>query len=104
MAEAKEREEATLLPRNEVAMLDMARNVVAADDHLQRVKGAFAERIAKIKKRYVFYVATNLRTHKVTTSLGFCYRAYTVQREQEKLRKSLVKYNNFVREKDAKVN
>ena len=30
-------------------------------------------------------------------------RAYTVQREQERLRKSLGKYNNFVREKAAKV-
>lgn len=30
-------------------------------------------------------------------------RAYTVQREQERLRKSLAKYNNFVREKAAKV-
>jgi hypothetical protein len=31
------------------------------------------------------------------------FRAYTVHREQDKLRKSLVKYNNFVKEKAAKV-
>lgn len=35
--------------------------------------------------------------------VSFHERAYTVQREQERLRKSLAKYNNFVREKAAKV-
>ena len=33
----------------------------------------------------------------------FVSRALVVQREQEKLRKNLIKYNNFVREKHAKV-
>ena len=37
------------------------------------------------------------------TRTAIVYRAYTVQREQERLRKSLGKYNNFVREKAAKV-
>jgi hypothetical protein len=42
------------IPRNdEVGRIQMKKNVVSAEDTLQKVKGTFAEKIGKIKKRCV---------------------------------------------------
>ena len=64
----------------EVSALDTRRAVASAHDQLARAKGSFSDKFERLRRR-----------------------ASAVQREQEKLRKNLSKYNNFVREKEAKV-
>lgn len=54
--------------------------MTASEENLRKTKSGFGDRIDKIRKR-----------------------AIAVQREQEKLCKNLGKYNNFVKEKTAKV-
>ena len=66
-----------ILPQNqEACWLETRKALDASDAALIKSKSTFAEKIDKLK-----------------------HRAQQVQREQEKLRKQLVKYNNFVREK-----
>lgn len=60
--------------------METKRSVNNAEDNLKKTKKSFAEKIEKLKKR-----------------------ALVVAKEQERLRKNLIKYNNFVREKQLKV-
>jgi chromosome segregation ATPase len=64
----------------ELERAEARRALTVASDGLARAQGSFAEKIDKLKKR-----------------------SRAVQRDQERLRLNLVKYNNFVKEKQSKV-
>ena len=84
IGDTKKKEETLMpliLPQNQEARrLETRKALDASDAALIKSKSTFAEKIDKLKRR-----------------------AQQVQREQEKLRKQLIKYNNFVREKKIKV-